>query len=49
MIEEGFIEFFLLIVPNQVYICKGEVFTKIDTIPTPENFKAVINGTVNLF
>ena len=49
MIEEGFIEFFLLIVPDQVYICKGEGFTKIDTIPTPENYKAVINGTVNLF
>ena len=49
MIEEGFIEFFLLIVPDQVYICKGEEFTKIDTIPTPENYKAVINGTVNLF
>lgn len=49
MIEEGGIEFFLLIVPDQVYICKGEGFTKIDTIPTPENYKAVINGTVNLY
>lgn len=48
MIEEGFIEFFILIVPDQVYIFRGTSFTKIETVPTPENYKAIIKGLIGI-